>query len=112
MDKTFYGFTLKAFGSLVLNMPKKINKTTNSIKIRNLFLLNLRSSEKTSLAHAAGFDSPQVELFFKKLRDTMNLNTKEFKISSLYNMDESGILTVPNKLPKVVAPKGKSTVGI
>lgn len=29
----------------------------------------------------------------------------------LYNKDESGILIVPNKLPKVIAPKLKRIVG-
>lgn len=121
LDKTFYGLTLKALGKLVFEYAErnklehrfnKEKKTAGKDWVYSFckrHTLSLRCPEKTSLARAAGFNRPQVELFFKNLEQV--LNDKKILPHRLYNMDESGMLTVPNKLPKVVAPKGKRTVG-
>ncbi|KAK9732050.1 DDE superfamily endonuclease [Popillia japonica] len=55
-----------------------------------------------------GFNKIQVELFYSNL--TKLMADYGFPPSRIYNMDESGITTVPNKIPKVIAAKGKRSV--
>lgn len=71
--------------------------------------LTLRQPEKTSLARAAGFNKVQVSRFFDNLKNL--IETQKFERAQIYNMDETGLLTVPNKIPKIVTSKGKKSVG-
>jgi hypothetical protein len=58
-----------------------------------------RTAEKCSAARASGFNRVQCEKFFDNLS---SLYAKyNFSPHCIYNMDESGISTVPNKVPKV-----------
>jgi hypothetical protein len=52
---------------------------------------------------------PQVERFFNNLRSLYE--NKHYSPDSIFNMDETGLSAVPNKLPKVLATKGKKLVG-
>ncbi|KAJ8965371.1 hypothetical protein NQ317_002874 [Molorchus minor] len=70
--------------------------------------LSVRTPEKTSIARASGFNRPQVMRFFENLRGL--IEKYGFTAKDIYNMDESGMLTVPNKIPKVISSKGKKTV--
>lgn len=70
--------------------------------------LTLRTSEATSIQRLRGFNKVQVAKFFDvygKLRIE-----KKFTADRIYNADESGILTVPNKLPKIISPIGMRRV--
>ncbi|GBO04099.1 hypothetical protein AVEN_70907-1 [Araneus ventricosus] len=70
--------------------------------------LSVRNPEKCSVARAMGFNEVQVTRFYNNLKSCC----LEKKLSALrkFNMDETGISTVPNRTPMVITPKGKKTV--
>lgn len=72
-------------------------------------LLALRNPEKTSIARAKGFNRVAVKMFFDLL-ESLYLKY-QFSPNDIYNVDETGILTVPNKPSKVLALRGKKQVG-
>ena len=69
---------------------------------------SLRVPEKCSLGRAIGFNAVQVSRFFDNLKEVYGKHT--YPPSRIYNMDETGVSTVPNKVPKVYAEKGKRAV--
>ncbi|KAJ2938699.1 hypothetical protein O0L34_g12026 [Tuta absoluta] len=71
--------------------------------------LGLRQSAPISLARAIGFNKTQVERFFKNLKEVYD--KYKLRPHRVYNMDETGMSTVPKKTPKVVSRKGKKVVG-
>lgn len=71
--------------------------------------ITLRQPEKCAMGRLMGFNKVQVNRFYENLK--VLLEKHQYLPSSIYNMDESGISTVPNKLPKVLASKGKKLVG-
>ena len=70
--------------------------------------LSIRSPEATSLGRLMGFNRPQVSKFFDVLATVYGKYS--FSPSRIYNCDESGLPTVPTKLPKVIAGKGVKRV--
>jgi len=70
--------------------------------------LSIRSAEATSLGRLIGFNRPQVNQFFDVLASVYG--NYSFSPSRIYNCDESGLPTVPTKLPKVLAGKGVKRV--
>ena len=70
--------------------------------------LSLRNPEKISLARAIGFNKVQCQRFFDNLK-TIYEKTKASG-HRIFNMDETGLSTVPNKSHKIYAFKGKRTV--
>lgn len=70
--------------------------------------LVVRQSAATSLARAMGFNRPQVDRFYKNLKELYVMY--KFKPNRIYNVDETGISTVPKKTPKVITTKGKKVV--
>ncbi|KAF2885383.1 hypothetical protein ILUMI_20781 [Ignelater luminosus] len=72
--------------------------------------LSFRTQEATSAARARGFNKEAVAKFFYTLEEIMRVHniTDPMRI---YNMDESGIQTVPSKVSKIVAHKGRKQVG-
>jgi hypothetical protein len=56
-----------------------------------------------------GFNTVQVNKFFQHLTELYR--KYKFSPSAIFNMDESGLSTAPNKVPKVVTTKGKKVVG-
>lgn len=72
--------------------------------------ITLRSPEPTSLARARGFNRPQVERFYANLWEL--LEKHKFSVTSIYNMDETGIMSNSNKPPKIFTTRGKKQVGM
>jgi hypothetical protein len=72
--------------------------------------LSLRTPEATSAARASGFNEVVVQNFFKLFE---GLQSKfNFPPSRIYNCDETGIMTVPNKQSKILSTRGKKQVGV
>ena len=72
--------------------------------------LSLHQPEKISLARVSGFNPIQTSKFFHNLK--IFYAEKAIAASRVYNMDEeTSVLTVPNKLPKILSQKGKRAVG-
>jgi DDE superfamily endonuclease len=65
--------------------------------------LALRKPEPTSIARAIGFNRHAVELFYANLREVHNQN--KFRPHQIFNLDETGLLTVVPP-PKVLAKCG------
>jgi len=69
----------------------------------------LRTPQKTGVACKMGFNRVQIKRFYDNLQNVYNkLNIPP---SRIFNMDETGISTVPNKIPKVISIRGKKIVG-
>ncbi|XP_029340970.1 tigger transposable element-derived protein 1-like [Acyrthosiphon pisum] len=72
------------------------------------FDFSLRKPEVTSIGRLMAFNKVNVSLFFDKLKEIRTRNN--FSSSQIFNVDESGVSTVPCKLPKVLSPIGSRRV--
>jgi hypothetical protein len=72
------------------------------------YKLSLRISESTSIRHLMSFNKPNIETYISLLKK-LSLKYK-FEASQIFNINETGISTVPNKLPKVLSPTGSRRV--
>lgn len=120
IDQMFFGLTKVQCRRLVfdfaehLGLPHPFNKETKmagedwlaSFMKANDFAV--RKPEATSVARAMGFNKPSVDKFFSILKEVREKHN--FCASNIYNADESGLSSVPNKLPKVISPKGTRRV--
>lgn len=122
LEERLFGITLTDLRELAFELAEKNNISHTFNKEKKMagkewlysFLsrnpdLSLRDPEKTSLARAKGFNRNAVQKFFTLLQSLY----EKHKISpcDIYNVDETGILTVPNKPSKVLALRGKKQVG-
>lgn len=121
LDNMYFGLTAKGLRGLafeyakVYNIPNRFNpesKLAGKEWLRCFMKrypdLSLRQPTATSIARAMGFNQAQVERFYvnlSALKDKYN-----FPPHRIFNMDETGITTVPNKPPKVMSTKGKRSV--
>lgn len=68
--------------------------------------LSLKTPEAISLGRAIGFNEPQWNIYQDNLKEMFE--KFHFLPGRMYNMDESGLSTVPNKLRKVIGEKGRN----
>lgn len=107
IDNMFYGLTTKSLREIAYNFAEKNNLSHRFNKEEKLagkewlrgFLkrhpeLSLRRPTSTSVSRAIGFNKPQCERYFNNLSQL--LLTHNFPPQSIFNMDETGITTVPN----------------
>lgn len=72
--------------------------------------LSIRTPEKTSISRMTAFNKVQVGKFFGLLKEVMLLHN--FPPENIFNVDESGLSSVPTKQSKIVAKRGAKQVGI
>jgi hypothetical protein len=120
MDELFFGLTKVDLGKLAYDFAKENNlenrfneekKSASRMWIESFCKrhnLTLRTPEKCSIARAMGFNRVQVDRFYKNLETC--LKEKHFPPHRIFNVDESGISTVPNKDVKTISPRGKKNV--
>jgi len=70
--------------------------------------LSMRKPENTSAARLMAFNKENVDLFFQTLGEIRA--EYRFPACDIYNVDETGVSTVPTKDPKTISPKGNRRV--
>lgn len=121
MEKRFFGITYKELRQLAFDfasangIPNNFNKDTKMASKKWIYgFLNrhknvsLRKPEATSYARATGFNKNAVRSFFKNLEAIYEKH--KLTADRIWNIDETGVTTV-QKLPKILAQKGKKQVG-
>ncbi|XP_049869645.1 uncharacterized protein LOC126369338 [Pectinophora gossypiella] len=121
LDDMYFGMTAKNLRILAFEFAERNNishrfnrdaKAAGKDWLRGFLKrhpqISLRQPTSTSIARAMGFNRPQVERFYINLSALMDKHN--FPPSAIYNMDETGVSTVPNKAPKVLTLKGKRSV--
>lgn len=123
MESKLFGLTMRDFRALAYEYAEK-NRIGNNFNAETRlagydwvygFLnrnqnVSLRLPENTSAARASAFNKPNVATFFKLLGELMD--KYKFTASRIFNCDETGISTVPNKPSKILSLKGKKQVGV
>lgn len=72
-------------------------------------VISLRMPEGTSGARPMGFNRPAVNKIFELL--TKSIDENNITPNNIYNVNETGISSVPKKVSKVIAKRGKKQVG-
>ncbi|XP_063222242.1 uncharacterized protein LOC134534428 [Bacillus rossius redtenbacheri] len=120
LDNRFYGLTRKHIMKVAFDFAEKNGVSERFNQEKKLagkdwlkgfckrHKLSVRAPELCSVARAVGFNKVQVSRFFENLKQCRL--EKKFPPHRIFNMDETGVTTVPNKTPKIISPKGKKTV--
>lgn len=121
LDDSFYGLSFMdlrravfqyAEANKVVHKFRQKSKTAGkewTLSFMKRHKLSLRTPQQTSLARMMGFNRVQMDKFFANLREVTAKYC--FRPDRIYNMDETGLSTVPNVVPKVVSSSGKKAVG-
>lgn len=123
MESMFFGLTTDNVRKLAFQIaeakqiPHRFSTKTkmagwtwlNGFRQRNP-TISLRSPESTSAARARAFNKVQIAKYFQMLSGV--LDEHKFQPNDIWNMDESGITTVPSKNTKILATKGRKQVGV
>lgn len=72
--------------------------------------LSFRKPEGMSMERSVGFSKVQMDRYFKNLQEIDEKHGFPTKPNRTYNMDESGLFTVPNRIFKIVVTKGHRKV--
>lgn len=123
MESMLFGFTLSQLKRVAYDFAEAnvIQHNFNSRKrepgkdwchdfiVRHRDANSLRISEPTSAARARSFNQGTVNAFFDLLETVQD--AKRFTPDRVYNVDETGITTVPKRSSKIIASRGKKQVG-
>ncbi|GBN58006.1 hypothetical protein AVEN_79183-1 [Araneus ventricosus] len=117
LDSMFYGLTRKHMMKVafdyddvngvdgIFNNERKSAGKDSLRSFCNRHNLSVRNPEQCSVARAMGFNEVQVTRFYNNLKSCCL--EKKLPAHRKFNMDETGVSTVPNRTPKVVTPKGR-----
>jgi hypothetical protein len=122
METALFGLTIDDVRRLAFelaelnNIPHKFNRPSKMAGkswlygfLRRHPEVSLRKPENTSAARAKSFNSANVKKFFALYKSI--LDTGNFPPHRIYNCDETGITTVPNNPPRILAATNKKQVG-
>lgn len=123
MEKRLFGLTYKDLRGLAFQFAEanKIEHTFNRASkiagedwlsgfMKRHPQLSLRAAEPTSVARAMGFNMVNVNKFFDLLEELIDQH--KFLPTKIFNVDETGVTTVPKKQSKIIALKGRKQVGL
>lgn len=94
----YYGLSITELRELAYQFAKKLNLEYPQFMARHREL-SLRTPEQTSLNRVKAFCKTNVDNFFANYGRLMD--TFHFEGNNIWNMDESGFSTVPDKIGKV-----------
>ncbi|XP_065665046.1 uncharacterized protein LOC136086699 [Hydra vulgaris] len=123
MEKMLFGLTSYELRKLAFELAEKNKKAHKFNKelgvagydwyqgfmLRHAKHLSLRKPEATSAARAMGFTKVAVKKFLELVEKVIDIN--KIDVERVWNVDETGISTVPKSLSKVISTKGKRQVG-
>lgn len=91
------------------NRNRKLAGKDWTFSFMHRYGLSLRTPQQTSLARMMGFNRVQMTVFFNNLSELVTKH--RFSPKRIFNMDETGLSVVPNKVPKVMSVSGKKGSG-
>ncbi|KAJ8892191.1 hypothetical protein PR048_004771 [Dryococelus australis] len=104
MDNRFHGLTRKHITKVAFNFAE-MNRVSEKFNQGKRWLEKI---ELCSVARAVGFNKVQVSRFFDNLKHCRI--QKKFSAHRIFNMNETGVSTVPSKTRKIISLKGKKTI--
>jgi len=121
LNKMYYGLSFRSLRFLIRryaeeNHIKHFFPKDNAMAGKDFTMnfmrrhgLSLRTARKTSVARTMGFNKHQLGVYFENLKEV--IEKYGFLASEIYNMDETGVQTVPSKIPKIVSDVKQKDVG-